>query len=259
MKPTLRYTLSAAILFACLVILGLLSKESSRRRSLLTCQGVKVTVTDSISGSFVTAADVKEYILTDIGPLQGTRADSIQLWKIEEILGSKAAILGSEAYMSRDGILHVDIRQRKPVARFHGKSSSFYADESGFIFPIRKVHAARIPIIDGEFPFNEQPGFKGEITDKAGRQWMQDMIAMLKYIEGSKTWRGAIAQITSSSDGTLTLVPTEGDEKFIFGRPENWKEKFDKIGKYYRYIAGREDGRKYKSVNVRFKGQIICR
>ena len=97
------------------------------------------------------------------------------------------------------------------------------------------------------------------VKDKKGREWMNGMIGLLKYIEGNRTWREAIVQITSAADGSLTLVPAEGDEVFLFGYPEHWKEKFKKIEKYYEYIAPRENGKKYKTVNVRYKGQIICR
>lgn len=259
MKPSLKYTLTAAATICCIALLVVLNKENSRRRSLLTCQGLKVTIADSLQGAFVTAADVKEYILNETGPIQGKRVDSIKLWKIEEMLSGKAAVLNSEAYISSDGILHVEVKQRKPVARFQSSGASFYADASGFIFPIRKKYTARIPIIDGDFPFSESRDFKGEITDKKGREWMKGIIGLLKYIESNKTWREGIVQITASADGSLILVPALGEEKFIFGYPEGWKEKFEKINKYYQYIAPREDGKKYKTVNVRYKGQIICR
>ena len=259
MKALLKYPLSILAIVACIGLLVILNKESNRRHNLLTCQGLKVQVLDSARGTFVTAADVKEYILSEIGPWNGKRADSILLWKIEEMLAGKAAILGSEAYMSTDGILHVDVRQRTPVARFHSSTSSFYADASGFIFPIRKKYTGRIPIVDGDFPFTEDKDFKGEITDKKGRAWMNGIIGMLDYIQNSKTWKGAIVQITSSKDGSLVLVPAQGEEKFIFGFPEKWEEKFKRIEKYYKYIASREEGKKYSTVNVRYKGQIICR
>ena len=87
---------------------------------------------------------------------------------------------------------------------------------SGYIFPIRKKYSARIPIIDGEFPFHEDREFRGEIKDKKGREWMNGMIGLLKYIEGNRTWREAIVQITSAADGSLTLVPAEGDEVFLY-------------------------------------------
>ena len=259
MKPALRNTIYAAAILACMVLLAFLSRESSRRRALLTCQDLKITIVDSTVGTFVTAADVKEYIIAEAGPWKGCRLDSIKLWKLEELLRGKAGILGSEAYMSSDGILHVEVTQRKPIARFHGPTSSFYADADGFIFPIRKKYSGRIPIVDGDFPFHEDQDFKGEISDKRGREWMHGMTGLLQYIDGNKTWRNAIEQITSDSDGCLTLVPAEGEEKFIFGQPEDWREKFGKIEKYYEYIASRPDGRKYKTVNVRYRGQIICR
>ena len=72
-------------------------------------------------------------------------------------------------------------------------------------------------------------------------------------------WEERISSISVSPSGMLTLVPEEGKEHFIFGRPENIEEKFGKMNEYYKRIKPAVEEGLYSSVNVQYKGQIICR
>lgn len=247
MKPVLRYLLYAGTVAVSAAVLIFLNKENDQRRSQLTCQSVKVEVIDSAAGTFVTAKDIKEFIESSTGAMIGRNIDSLELWRIEELLLGKAAVLESQAYICDDGVLHVEVLQRKPIARFYGTDRSFYADATGYTFPINRKYSIHLPIIDGVLPADED------------HKWMKGMIGLLKYIEDHKVWRKGISQITASADGSLILTPATGQEKFIFGYPERWKEKFQKIEKYYRYIAPSSENKNYTTVNVRYKGQIICK
>ena len=88
---------------------------------------------------------------------------------------------------------------------------------------------------------------------------MKGIIGLVKYIEKNRVWREGISQITASPDGNLVLTPSSGQEKFIFGFPDRWKEKFKRIEEYYKFIAPTEKGKTYTTINVRYKGQIICK
>ena len=47
--------------------------------------------------------------------------------------------------------------------------------------------------------------------------------------------------------------------KMDFGRPEDYKAKFSRMEDYYRYIYPAKQEMNYKTVNVKYDGQIICR
>jgi cell division protein FtsQ len=59
--------------------------------------------------------------------------------------------------------------------------------------------------------------------------------------------------------GELTLVPREGNEIFLFGQPHSVPEKFAKMEKYYTTIIPEKGAKKYKTVDVRFDNQIVCK
>lgn len=80
---------------------------------------------------------------------------------------------------------------------------------------------------------------------------------MGQWIEEHPGWKDMISGIEADTDGSITVFLTEREESFVFGQPEDIDVKFGKIGKYLDRIAAR--GKEYNSVNVAYKGQIICK
>ena len=259
MKPLVRNILLLGIVAASIAVVVILDKSNTQRRSLLTCQGIKVEVADSATGTFVNVKEIKNLILEEVGPWTGVRLDSVKLLNIEEVLSGKAAVYGCQAYMGGEGKLNVIVHQRRPVVRFQGEKSSFYADASGYIFPIKKKYSAWVPIVDGAIPIGESMEYSGQVKDPKTRKWVMNIIDMLDFIGKSPVWKNTIGQITANADGSLTLIPSKGQEVFIFGQPVDFEEKFSKIVQYYENIAPAKKDKPYKTVNVRYKGQIICK
>ena len=244
--------------FLLIVVLGLIIWKSNRAsRAQQTCAGLNVTYKESYA--FVTQSDIENYLATDYGAYIGQRLDSLNLDKIEKILDSKSAVLKSEAFITPDGMLNVRISQRAPVVRFQKGKFGFYADERGFIFPLQSNYTSKVPIIDGAIPLDISSGYKGEPKTDDEKEWLRKAISLVEYISSSKTWSGNISQINVDEGGDIILVPSAGREKFILGEPDDINDKFERIGKYYTTIRPAKGENTYKSVNVKYDGQIVCR
>lgn len=225
-------------------------------RKSLTCKGVDVVIVDSLSNDFVTKTAVMKFLDKEYGNYMGAVLDSIDLSRIEQIIDGRSAVLKSEAFVTKDGILHIEVTQRKPVVRFQKAEGGFYADCEGFVFPLQSSYASYVQIVDGDIPINMKSGHKGEIEDPQQREWFNQVMKVVNYIEGS-SWKDRIVQIHVENGGELTLVPRVGTEKFIIGQPVNIIDKFERIEKYYTAIAPLD--RKYKTVSLKYDGQIVCR
>ena len=143
-------------------------------------------------------------------------------------------------------MLNVTITQRKPIVRFQKGSKGFYADETGYLFPLQSTYASHVQIVDGAIPLNNE-------------EWLERMIRLVRHIDDSKVWKDKIVQITVEEDGNLTLVPRDGKEKFIFGHPTDIESKFKKMELYYKAIKPSKTDKDYRWVDIRFDGQIVCR
>jgi len=258
MNRKLGYLLAAVTALLVLVLTLMVNASAKERMYVVTCNKLQVSILDD--WDFVSADDVKGYLEKYYGSYIGARLDSLELHKIESVLDSRSAVLKSEAWHTGDGTLHISITQREPVARFECKdSSNFYIDDRGFIFPVQHGYNKRLPIIDGDIPVKVRGGFKGEALKKEEREWISSILSMVDYMNQSKVWDKNIAQIHSSEDGDLVLIPRSGKEKIIFGRPEDIEAKFLRLKKYYEYVLPEKGEGYYSSVNVKYKGQIICR
>ena len=245
MKLCRRHILSLFALVALLAAMAATTSLSAVDRRLRTCEGVRVTFTDG--PRFLSEAEVKNVLDKRCGSYIGQRLDSLQLFKIESVLNMQSAVLRSEAWTTDDGYLNVRITQREPVARFQNGDDGFYVDRNGVYFPLKDSYTANVPIIDGNAPVGG--------SDKARKEWMQNALAMLAYMDGG--WADRIVQMHVDENGDLILIPREGDERFIFGEPRDVKAKFSRMEDYYRYIKPGE--KQYKVVNLKYEGQIICK
>ena len=259
MKKTVKnilYAVLAAVLIGCMTAAYIAGKQS---RKPIVCKGIRIEILDSTENCFVTVPDVRKFLDRGYGKVVGLPVDSIDLVKVEQIIDSRSAVLKSEAFVTRDSLLNITITQRKPVVRFQKKDGGFYADKDGYIFPLQSSFASHVQIIDGHIPLAANSGYKGELTDPVEKAWIEKIMGLVNYIEASDEWRNMIVQIHVTENTDLILIPREGRERFVFGQPEDIAEKFERMKKYYTAVIPEKGSDKYKEVDLRFKGQIICR
>ena len=231
MNRTLKYILlatGAAVIAVCICCSFMAGRQL---RSTYTCQGLEVTIKDSLENSFVSAADVKAYLDREYGIYNGIPLDSLDMIRIESIVDGRSAVKKSQAYVTRDGILHIDVTQRKPVVRFQKAGGGFYADKEGYIFPLQKSYASHVQIIDGNIPLAANSGYKGELQNDREKKWFKAMMELINFMEDSRTWKDKIVQIHVNGNRDLILIPREGNEHINFGQPDNIEEKFAKLEK----------------------------
>lgn len=238
-------TVACAVAVAACLTFAYMAGVSSRKP--LTCKGVKVVIADSTSNSFVSRDDVRKFLDKEYGEYLDLPLDSLELDRMERVLEGKSAINKTEAFVTKDGILNILVTQRRPVVRFQGPGWGYYADAEGRAFPLQSSYASYVPVIDGNIP---------QMSDSLR---IAKSTALVNYLENSGIWRDKFVQITIGSKGDITLIPREGKERFIIGQPSGIEEKVKKMEMYYTHIIPEKGSGHYKTVDLRFKDQIVCR
>ncbi len=249
-------SLCGAALLLCIACSFIAGRAS---RSQVICERLEVVITDSLENSFVSKEDVRKYLEKEYGQYIGVAADSLDLVKIEKIIDNRSAVDKSQAYVTKDGTLHVTVSQRRPVVRFQKKNGGFYADAEGFIFPLQSSFASHVQVIDGNIPLAANSGYKGIIEDPKEKEWFQKVMRLVNFIENDRQWKGKIVQIHVDSKGELILIPREGKEHFLFGQPTGLEDKFSRMARYYTTIIPAKGADHYRKVDLRYEGQIVCR
>ena len=242
MKKLTGYLIAALSVALFICVSALVENASRARRHLVTCNTVTVTLRDTLN--LLSEDDVRSYLDRACPALIGQRIDSIRLYQVERALQTRSAIRTAEAWTTPDGTLHIGITQRDPVAKFVYSGYACYIDASGFIFPLQGNCKKSIPVFECE-----------ALPDEGSKD---AVLALIAYMDRHQL-SAKFPVIKVEKGNELVLLPAEGKERFIFGKPERIAEKFGSIADYYKKISASGDDVHYRSVNVKYRGQIICR
>lgn len=257
MKKWLTYALGIAAVVLICIGTGLVMHSASRHKATLTCTGLDVQFADSLK--FVGAEDVDGYITKYYGAYVGQQLDSVGLDRIEKILASRSAISGCEAWTTGDGVLHVSISQRKPAVRFSNGNTGFYVDGQGYIFPLHKDFTAAVPVVSGDIPVRVAGDYKGFPESEEDAAWIKGIIELVDAFSSSKVWKDRVSGYSVDVKGEIRIKMKDAPETFIFGKADEVREKMGRMEKYYGSILPACPDKGYRSVNVKYNNQIICR
>lgn len=261
MKPIIRHSLGLLLLAACTAVWVLTTGMARRELRTRTCQGkgkLQVTVTDSLERRFVARADVQEWLDKEYGAYAGLPLDSVDLTRIEKIICTHSAVRECEAWITDDGVLHVELSQRQPVIRLEDGQNACYADETGYLFPLQSRGSVSVPVVSGKIPFPVEKGFKGYLDKGDDALWLSRVIALVSYMKGT-VWEKDIRKVLVRGSGELVLYPVQGKEEFLFGPPVRVEEKFKLLTAYYRSVAPSKEKGYYSKVDLRYRNQLVCK
>lgn len=257
MKKGIRILLLSLVVALVAAVAVLVSGSAAQSRHGVTCnERLDIRLQDS---SFVTEQEVRDCLTKCYGSWSGQRIDSLDLHRMEEILNRLTAVKRSDVWVTPDGVLHVRVIQRKAAARFEGRDTGFYCDPEGYIFPLQKSWEAPVRTVSGDFPLDLPKAYTGLAPTAKEQEWILGTLDLVDYISGSKVWNARIASISVEDGGDVVLCLSDGREKVLFGGSDSIKEKFSLLDDYYSYIRPSKDPDYYKTVNLKYRGQIICR
>lgn len=244
MNKVLKYVLFSNFLVLFGVGLGILRAETLKRHYEIDCNTVEISFRDSLH--YVTVEDIRSFIDEGYGQCIGQRVDEIELARIESIIGSRSFVKGCEAWTTDDGILHVSISQRRPAIRFIKEDNGFYADAEGFIFPIMGEPIESVRKIDGQ------------VNLAFDTDYMSRIFAVCKAVEADRVFGRSLSHYTIMPDGDFAVTDREG-LIVLLGDGKDIAQALSRADRYYSSIKPNKEAGWYKSINVKYKDQIICR
>ncbi len=203
---------------------------------------------------FVERKEVNELLNKQNDSLVGKKLASLNIQKIENTLKNNPFILSAKVYADMDGIIHADVKQRIPLLRMiNGIGQDFYVDKLGYKIPLSTHYTARVLVANGAI--NES--FNNKI-DTLKSKVAKDIYQIASFIGQSSVWNEQIEQIYVNNNNVIELVPRVGDQKIILGNGEFLKEKFRNLMVLYKKGFSKFGWQTYKTINLSYRGQIVC-
>ncbi|MBK6621577.1 MAG: hypothetical protein IPH04_13540 [Saprospirales bacterium] len=254
MSPELIKTLKRlgyflAFFTAAIVILAAVEKKKDSGAT-----GIKIDVEPLPDGHYlIDSSDIKKTIQRSFAfEWTGQQIGLLNIERLERVLEEDPFIFSADVFINAKNKIHIKIRQREPVLRIIDDNGlHYYIDIDGNKMPLSKHFSARVMVATGSLP-PHVPGF----LDRK-KHLLKDVFLLSRYIEEDRFLRTLIEQIYVSN-GKILLAPKIGSHKIILGSMDGIEEKFKRLRLFYDEVTPYEGWRRYRTVNLSYKGQIVC-
>ena len=149
-------------------------------------------------------------------------------------------IKNAEVYITIDGILGVNVTQRKPVARVKNEPD-FYLDEDGEKMPLSAEYSARVPIVSG-----------------ISEHQYAGISALIKEIENDDFFKELIVGMDIINENDVVFSVRKNRFKVLFGSPVEIENKFQKFKAFYKILKRDSLLENYILINLKFKNQVVA-
>ncbi len=177
---------------------------------------------------------------------------SVKLRILETALEKNPWVKNAEMFFDNNQVLHVEIEERKPIARvFSSGGNSFYVDSNGFRLPLSEKLSARVPV------FTSFPSDKTILSEPDSLMLLQ-IVQLGKFIAADSFWMAQIAQIDITPKATFEIIPTIGDQTISIGNADDLENKFNRLYTFYKQAWLQNGMNAYEKLDVQFDNQVVA-
>ena len=232
-------TLVCAYLISAMVVFPDHKKEK-------VCQRFDITIIDSAQHRFISALDLRQMLRSEGLLPENKPYGEIQTHAVEEAALRAEVINDAQCYKTNDGTVRLLVNQREPRLRVISASGeeNYYVDADRSIMKASFKTACHVPVVTGAVTHEMA---KNELFDFT--EWLDD----------HSFWNAQIEQINVRSNREVELIPRVGGHVILLGSLTDYEQKLDKLATFYDEGFNKVGWLPYSEVDLRFKGQIVCR
>lgn len=183
----------------------------------------------------------------------------LDIKSIENQLMEIPYIEKADCYGGLNGGLFITIKERNPVVRVYEKDNeSYYIDEQGYFFPVKKHNAPRVIIANGYFNDNRLKEANNIYDSIYTYSPLKDLYRLVMKIRSDEFLNEQISQIYYNSRGDWELIPELGGHIIKLGQLNNLDEKLENLIAFYRNLSQHNGWDDYEIINLTFNNQIVC-
>lgn len=182
----------------------------------------------------------------------GKNTASFDLFSLENTLVKNPWIQEADIYFDNQHILHVDIKQKNPVARlFTAEGYSYYIDDRYNLLPLKQTDHIVLPVFTN---FYVNPaGMKKSDSMLLGR-----VVSLSNFISKDPFWLAQIESVYIRPDNGFELSTQIGDHTVDLGIRSEWEPMFKKLKLLYQKFSQEDSWSRYALINLQFRDQVVC-
>ncbi len=235
---------------AALVISAIEHRQASKVREVVIAVAPLAD-----SSKLITEGDVGKLIERSFGyALPGTPLKVINVERLERVLEEDPFIMDAEAFVDARDVVSIMVRQRVPVLRIIDNNGlNYYLDEEGIRMPQSRHYTTHTLVATGNIP-PYVPDFLERKNYPLGQ-----LFELTEDLRSDPFFKALFEQVHLNNKGEFTLIPMVGDQKILFGTLERKDKKLRALKAFYQEGIPYQGWRKYRIIDLRYRGQVVCR
>ena len=222
-----------------LAVVSIFSAFSSSQNNAKPISEVEVSFIGD-NNLFISKTKVDKLLIQNNDYIKCVSKDILDLKALENKLSSHDMIENSEVYISINGKLKIDIKQRNPYARVIS-DSSFYIDNNGTKMPLSDNYSARVLLVHG-------------LNDESKIDYV---FKLIKTIRDDEFLNSNVTDILISKSD-ISLRVRNCNFEVLVGDLNNLETKIKNFKAFYQKAYRDKILNNYKKVNLQFNNQIVC-
>jgi cell division protein FtsQ len=205
------------------------------------CGKISVRIMDSLTSRFITPGDITGILLENESRILGYPLRTINTLELRTLINKESFIKNADVYKTVNGVLNVDVVQRRPILRIiNRQGNSYYLDNEGVMLPASGKFTSRVLVANGYISEPFIPGGTRSVFDLDLPADSRDAVVtglfeLASFIAASELWNAQIAQIYVNSKYEFEMIPRVGAHVIYLGDASNIEVKFRKLEALYYY------------------------
>lgn len=209
-----------------------------------TLSGIEVTIDYATADPLVADADIEQLVLHKLPTLTSQRIKDINLTQVHDVLSTSPYIHASEVAITMGRTLAIHTCQRVPVAQVFDGKDSYYIDST----------CSRIPLSTLSSPDIIIANFADTTRHKLDR-----LCTVATYLHSHTDLGPLFDQVYEETNRDIYLVPKLGCHVVLIGDTLDLDTKFQNLITVYRKGMQKTGWDTYSLINLKYKGQVICK
>jgi cell division protein FtsQ len=242
------------VIFAGLIVLvGFIEKEHKK----ITCKSIAILIDYNNADPLIDEHMIKKSVHASFDTLVGRRISDINLVEIEKLVQKNDFIANAQVFHTLTGHLTIKVVQKQPLLRIiNEQNQNYYLAVSGSAMPVKQGFSSRILVASGHIPYPYSDTLN--LIKNENFPILNDLHRLALHIKNDEFLNAMIEQIYVTQASEFELVPKLGKQIIQFGDINDMDQKFEKLIVFYRYGMGRAGWGTYKTINLRFRDQVVC-
>ncbi|MDB5282827.1 MAG: hypothetical protein JWO06_1902 [Bacteroidota bacterium] len=239
--------LSVATLFVIILT------SAIKKHNQLVCKNVQVNIDYDSGLNFLGEGEIKDKLnALNGGDIIGKPFTGIDFRMVEREIRKNPFVQKARIFIDQSQSIVVDIVQKRPILRvINSDGVSYYISENNDRIPLNDNFTTHVAIALGNIETHR--------NTKRDSSVQAALYKLILFVRKDEFLNAVVDQVYVQENGEMDVIPKMGGHTVHFGlADEAMAEKFERLKIFYSEGLNKVGWTKYKSIDLRYKDQVVC-